>query len=88
MSLSSSESFWRLELGVWFLELIPSPPKFIGPTVPRLVNIGDFAHFMCPNIHSKQVRILEIQTNQKRVLQKIYVTLSADSNPGLAWHNA
>jgi hypothetical protein len=32
------------------LVLMPSTPQFIRPTVPRPVNIDDFAHFIRPNV--------------------------------------
>jgi hypothetical protein len=42
-----------LELGVWFLVFTPFSPQFIRPTVPRPVNIDDFAHFIRPNVRPK-----------------------------------
>jgi hypothetical protein len=42
-----------LELGFWCLVFMPSPPQFIRPTVPRPVNIDDFACFIRPNVRPK-----------------------------------
>ena len=60
-----------LELCVWFLVLIPSPPQFIRPTVPRPVNIGDFACFIRPNCRPKpsQIRPKSIPRAQVAGLQ-------------------
>jgi hypothetical protein len=50
--------------GVWFLELIPSPPQFIRPTVPRPVNINDCGCFIRPNVRPKPSQIRPIRPKQ------------------------
>jgi hypothetical protein len=50
---------WGLVFGIWSLCL--HTPQFIRPTVPRPVNIVDFACFIRPNIRPKASQIRPIR---------------------------
>ena len=62
-----------LDRDAWFLVSTPSTPQFIRPTVPRPVNIDDFACFIRPNV--RPIR-------PKGALGR-FPTLNLDHNPNL-----
>jgi hypothetical protein len=57
----------------------PIYPQFIRPTVPRPVNIGDFAHFIRPNVRSKpsQIRPIRPKLDKLRPVAHEFLLMTA-----------
>jgi hypothetical protein len=81
--------FWDFS-GAWCLEFGANSlsPQFFRPTVRPKPSHPSQSRLKRLFLTTSACKIMEIQTNRQRVLQNNYVTLSADLNPGLAWHNA